>query len=91
MRMADTICVQEKLPPGAAAVLINRSHTYTDIYLPINAQQKKLFDAIDGKRSIGEIASETALRNIARVLFEGLWHYDQVVFDASQQPRPAGD
>jgi hypothetical protein len=84
IRMPDTICVQERLPPGAAAVLINRNHTYTDIYLPIDAQQKKLFDAIDGKRSIGELAPETALRNIARVLFEGLWHYDQVVFDASR-------
>ena len=38
----DTICVQERLPPGAAAVLINRTHTYTDIYLPIDAQQKKI-------------------------------------------------
>ncbi len=84
IRMANTICVQEKLPPGAAAVLINRSHTYTDIYLPINAQQKELFDAIDGKRSIGEIASQDALRAAARVLFEGLWWYDQVVFDASR-------
>jgi SAM-dependent methyltransferase len=90
IRMPDTICVQEKLPPGAAAVLINRNHTYTDIYLPINAQQKKLFDAIDGKRSIGEIASDTVQRNIARVLLEGLWQYDQVVFDASQRPRLAG-
>jgi SAM-dependent methyltransferase len=90
IRMPDTICVQEKLPPGAAAVLINRNHTYTDIYLPINAQQKELFDAIDGKRSIGEIASDTAQRNIARVLFEGLWQYDQVVFNASQRPRLAG-
>jgi hypothetical protein len=90
IRLPDTICVQEKLPPGAAGVLINRSHAYTDIYLPINAQQKKLFDAIDGKRSIGEIAPETAQRNIARVLFEGLWWYDQVVFDASQRPRRAG-
>jgi hypothetical protein len=90
IRLPDTICVQEKLPPGAAGVLINRSHNYTDIYLPINAQQKKLFDAIDGKRSIGEIAPETALRKIARVLFEGLWHYDQVVFDASRHPRLAG-
>jgi hypothetical protein len=88
IRMANTICVQEKLPPGAAAVLINRSHTYTDIYLPINAQQKNLYDAIDGKRSIGEIAPETALRNIARVLFEGLWQYDQVVFDASHSKSP---
>ena len=84
IRMANTICVQEKLPPGAAAVLINRSHTYTDIYLPINAQQKNLYDAVDGKRSIGEIAPETALRKIARVLFEGLWQYDQVVFDTSR-------
>jgi SAM-dependent methyltransferase len=90
IRMTDTICVEEKLPPGAAAVLINRSHTYTDIYLPINAQQKKLFDAIDGKRAIGEIAPETALRAAARVLFEGLWQYDQVVFDASRHPRLTG-
>ena len=90
IRMANTICVQEKLPPGAAAVLINPNHTYTDIYLPINAQQKNLYDAVDGKRSISEIAPETALRKIARVLFEGLWQYDQVVFDASRHSRSPG-
>jgi SAM-dependent methyltransferase len=90
IRLPDTICVQEKLPPGAAGVLINRSHTYTDIYLPIDAQQKNLYDAVDGKRSIGEIAPETALRNIARVLFERLWQYDQVVFDASRHSKLAG-
>jgi len=84
LRMPDTIMVQERLQPGAAAVLINRHHTYTDLYLPINAQQKKLVDAIDGKRSIGEIVQEGALRNVARVLFEGLWWYDQVVFDRSR-------
>ena len=71
IRMANTICVQEKLPPGAAAVLINRSHTYTDIYLPIDAQQKNLYDAIDGKRSIGEIAPETALRKMRACPFRG--------------------
>ena len=85
IRMPDTISVQERLPPGAAAVLINRNHTYTDLYLPIDARQKKLFDAIDGKRSIGEIAPESAQRDAARVLFEGLWWYDQVVFDASHK------
>ena len=52
--------VQERLPPGVAAVLINRSHTYTDIYLPIDAREKRLFDAIDGKRTIGEIARARA-------------------------------
>jgi SAM-dependent methyltransferase len=85
IRMPDTISVQERLPPGAAAVLINRNHTYTDLYLPIDAPQKKLFEKIDGKRSIGEIASENALREAARVLFERLWWHDQVVFDASHQ------
>ena len=51
------------LPPGAAAVLINRSHTYTDLFLPIDAAEERLVDAIDGERSIGEIArSEGAWR-----------------------------
>jgi SAM-dependent methyltransferase len=83
IRLPDTIVVQERLPPGAAAVLINQSHTFKDLYLPIDAQQKTLFDAIDGKRSISEIAPQIALRDAARSLFERLWHYDQVVFDAS--------
>ena len=86
IRLPDTIVVQEKLPPGVTAVLINRNHTYTDLYLPIDARQKQLFDAIDGKRCIGEIAPDIALRDVARVLFEGLWRYDQVVFDASPFP-----
>ena len=34
-------------------------------------EQKKLFDAIDGKRTISEIAPQTAQRNAARVLFGG--------------------
>ena len=85
VRLPDTVVVQERLPPGAAAVLINRRHTYTDIYLPVTAQQKKQFDAIDARRSIEEIAPQPAQRNAARVLFEGLWRYDQVVFDVSAQ------
>ena len=39
IRVPDTITVHERLPPGAAAVLINRHHTYTDLYLPINPRQ----------------------------------------------------
>src|SRR5262249_50079181 len=35
-RMPDTICVQDRLPAGAAAVLINRTHTYADLFLPIS-------------------------------------------------------
>jgi SAM-dependent methyltransferase len=84
LRLPETIVVEERLPPSAAAVLINRSHTYTDLYLPIDAWQKALFDAIDGQLSIGEIARDEEARSIARVLFERLWQYDQVVFDTSR-------
>ena len=77
---------EERLPPGAAAVLINRTHTYTDLYLPIDAQEKNLFAAIDGERTIGEIAREHVTSDTARAFFERLWWYDQVVFDASRRP-----
>ena len=72
------------------AVLINRAHTYTDIFLPINAAQERLFGAIDGRRTIGEIAriaaddlKEEDGEALARAFFERLWWCDQVVFDAS--------
>ena len=92
IRMSETICVQERLPPGAAAVLINQNHTYTDIFLTISSTEKRLFDAIDGDRNIGDIL-ETTLPSSRRQLwldatrafFERLWWHDQVVFDTSQQ------
>jgi SAM-dependent methyltransferase len=83
IRLPDTICVQERLPLGAAAVLINQSHTYTDIYLPIDTQEKRLLDAIDGQRTIRKIAQEHGTLEGSRIFFERLWRYDQVVFDAS--------
>jgi len=90
VRMPDTVCVQERLPPGAAAVLINQTHTYRDLFLPIGSTEKRLFDAMDGRRSITEIV-ETTLSSVpsatnlemARTFFERLWWHDQVVFDAS--------
>ena len=85
LRLPDTICVQQRLPPGAAAVLINQTHTYTDLYLPIDAHQKGLFDSIDGERTIGEIARKHGDPDTARALFERLWWYDQVVFDAPRR------
>ncbi len=91
IRMPDTIVVQERLPLKAAAVLINQSHTYRDLFLPISASEKKLFDAIDGRRSIGELVEESLLAQRkgfelagVRDFMEQLWWYDQVVFDASR-------
>jgi SAM-dependent methyltransferase len=90
IRISDTICVQERLPDGAAAVLINRNHSYTDIFMPINSTEKRLFDAVDGNRTIGEIlegtmtSPERSHQDLARTFFERLWWHDQVVFDASR-------
>jgi SAM-dependent methyltransferase len=87
IRMSETICVQDRLP---AAVLINQNHTYTDLLMTINATEKRMFDAIDGKRSIGEIlesalpSSREQSRQDGRSFFERLWWHDQVVFDASR-------
>jgi SAM-dependent methyltransferase len=90
IRMPDTICVQERLPRGAAAVLINQSHTFRDLVMPINQTEKRWFDAIDGDRCIEDIV-ESGLHpsqrisqiNSARGFFERLWWYDQVVFNVS--------
>jgi len=91
IRMPDTICLQQRLPAGAAAVLINQSHTDTDLFVPIDAGEKRLFDEIDGTRTIIDLvqrarpsAGETPRLEIARGLFERLWWSDQVVFDASR-------
>jgi SAM-dependent methyltransferase len=78
----DTICVQERLPPGAAAVLINRTHPYRDLVMPINATEKRLYDAVDGKRTVSEIADGVP-SEMARQFFERLGWWDQVVFDQS--------
>jgi SAM-dependent methyltransferase len=90
MRMPDTIAVQERLPVGAAAVLINQTHTYRDLYLPITEVEKGLYDAIDGSANIGKImagmlpnAQQNGQLDKARTFFERLWWFDQVVFDAS--------
>jgi len=91
IRMPDTISVLERLPPGAAAVLINRTHTFRDLVLPIDAAEKRLLEAVDGHRSIGAIidagspsSPESSWREVARHFFERLWWWDQVVFDTSR-------
>ena len=86
MALPGTVCVRERLPPGSVAVLINRSHMFTDLILTVDAFEDQLLGAIDGKRSIAEILrfavqySDDERR--ARNFFERLWQYDQVVFDA---------
>lgn len=97
LRLPETISVQKRLPRGGAAVLINQSHTYTDLYLPIDERERRWYDRIDGSRTIDKImgdrtagASRERHWKRARAFFERLWWYDQVVFNGSGQTCIAG-
>jgi SAM-dependent methyltransferase len=82
IRKPETISVQEGLPAGSAAVLINRMHSYTDLYLPINVQEKQLVESIDGRRTVGTLIGKRYPLDDACRFFEQLWWMDQIVFDA---------
>ena len=91
IRMSDTLCIQDRVPPGAAGILINRTHTNKDLFVVIDATEKKLFEAIDGRRTIRDIAETTFPSEDRRMyfdtapnFFEQLWWHDQVVFDTSR-------
>ncbi len=71
-------------------MLINRSHTFTDLFLTVDSFEDRLLGAIDGNRTLAEImrfaspdgdSEDRALR-----FFERLWRHDQIVFDASRAP-----
>jgi SAM-dependent methyltransferase len=84
-----TVCVRERLPPGCAAVLINRAHPFTDLILTVDPLEDRLFTDIDGRRTVAQIlelagAGGEDARRRGREFFERLWQYDQVVFDASR-------
>jgi hypothetical protein len=91
IRLPETIVVHDRLPPGASAVLINRSHTYTDLYLPIDAVRERMLEAIDGKRRIAEMGRATMDKALARDFFEELWRWDQVVFDTAKNRASSTD
>ena len=84
IRRAWTICAQDQLPPGAAGVLLNQTHLFQDLVLIINEEQKRIYDAIDGRRNISEIVEQLNVDpSVPREFFPNLWRYDQVVFDTS--------
>ena len=81
---------EEKLPPGASAVLINQDHTYMDLILPIDQTQKRIYDLIDGKIPIRQIinrvfSADATKQNetTTRDFFQRLWWYDHIVFNTA--------
>lgn len=76
------IAVEERLPPGAAAALLNRAHTATDLVLFVDHDQLEMFRGIDGERGIGALGPD------ACAFVERLWRHDLVVVDASTRSGP---
>jgi len=90
IRLPEAACLRERLPAGAAAVLINQAHDYHELFLPIDTEQLRLYEAIDGKTAIAGLLERVAgpkeasgRYERARRFYRQLWFYDQVVFDAS--------
>jgi hypothetical protein len=91
LRRSETACVEKQLPPGAAAVLINRGHTYRDLVLPIDAYEKSLLDGIDGRRTIDQIMRALPHRpdrKRTHSFFERLHWYDHVAYDITGAISP---
>ncbi len=77
------VVVEERLPPGVAAAVLNRAHQHTDIVLFVDQHERRTLAAIDGVRTAGELCHDSP------DLLERLWCHDHIVFDAS--PRRAAD
>ena len=77
IRPATVVVVEDKLPPGVAAVLINQPHTERDLVFFADAHGKEVYEQIDGRRPLGEIDGASA------EFFERLWWHDLVMIDGS--------
>jgi len=71
------IAVEERLPPGAAAALLNRAHSFSDLVMFVDRMELDLFRSIDGTRPIGRLGARAA------AFVERLWNHDLVVIDAT--------
>ncbi|MBZ4039111.1 class I SAM-dependent methyltransferase [Novilysobacter selenitireducens] len=85
LRMPSTGLERDRAPAGAVGLLFNRSHRFHDIVLPVGPDELALLQAIDGHRSMGGIVDKAipGSWDVAQRFFRALWHYDQIVVDAS--------
>ncbi len=76
IRTASAVAIRDRVPDAAAA-LLNRAHTDTDLVLLVDERQLASFEQIDGTTRIGELPEPD------RAFFEQLWWHDLIVVDAS--------
>ena len=77
IRPTTVVVVEDRLPDGVAAALINRAHTDRDLVFFADADARRAFEAIDGSTPLGAIDGATP------ELFRRLWLHDLVMIDAS--------
>lgn len=77
IRPTTVAMVEERLPPGAAAVLINQAHADRDLVFFLDEDARHAYEQIDGKRTIGDIDGASP------GFFERLWWHDLVMIDAT--------
>ena len=86
IRISSTRCIYHDLPPGSAALLVKRAHEFS-ASLPLTWAQHRLFHAINGFRTLGELVTACGTtKGAQRALqfFETLYHHDHIVLDASK-------
>lgn len=88
MKAPTSRTITDRLPPGAAAVLLNSAHSFRDVFLPIDAAQLRLFNAIDGQRTVEDLVGQGADAAAGRAFLTLLWRHDQIV--AFNGAEPAG-
>lgn len=77
IRVPTAIAVEDRLPPGAAAALLNRAHAETDLVMFVSEAELEMFRGIDGRRTIADLGPR------ARLFVERLFRHDLVVIDSS--------
>ena len=56
IRPDTVISVGERLPASVAAVLINQAHVDRDLVMFVSASEKRVFEQIDGRTTLGTIS-----------------------------------
>jgi SAM-dependent methyltransferase len=79
IRVPTAIAVEERLPSGAAAALLNRAHTSTDLVMFVTGPELDVFRRIDGDVPIGDLGAT------AGAFVERLFRHDLAVIDASDE------
>jgi SAM-dependent methyltransferase len=59
LRPHTAISVEERLPAGAAAALLNQAHEFPDLVMFVDESERGIFDAIDGNRTSTTSSSST--------------------------------